>query len=132
IVADILPDLENYTIASYSISDTNGDVQKTIAAVPTGLGAFALAQLADQAAKGEGFYDLRQDLTNPYSKLAQGQLINTTTWHTSDTLTVKNIASYAQLNDKLNSAVFGTAFATPPVPPLDLPSYRFGFAESKP
>ena len=131
-VADILPDLENYTIASYSNSDTNGDVQKTIAAVPTGLGNFALAQLADQAAKGEGFYDLRQDLTDPYSKLTQWQVINTTTWHTTDALTIKNIASYAELNDKLNSAIFGTAFSTPPVPPLGLPSYRFGFAESKP
>jgi iron complex outermembrane receptor protein len=132
IVADILPNLENYTIVSYSISDTNGDVQKTIAAVPTGLGSFALAQLADQAAKGEGFYDLRQDLTNPYSQLAQGQLINTTTWHTTDTLTVKNIASYAQLDDRLNSAIFGTAFATPPIAALGLPSYRLGFSESKP
>ncbi len=132
IVADILPDLENYTIASYSNSDTNGDVQKTIAAVRSGLGNFAIAQLADQSAKGEGFYDLRQDLSDAYSKLTQWQVINTTTWHATDAMTVKNIASYAELNDKLNSAIFGTAFSTPPVPPLGLPSYRFGFAESKP
>jgi iron complex outermembrane receptor protein len=132
IVADILPNLENYTIASYSISNTNGDVQKTIAAVPASLGSFALAQLADQAAKGEGFYDLRQDLTNPYSKLARGQLINTTTWRSTDTLTVKNIASFARLDDRLNSAIFGTAFATPPIAALGLPSYRLGFSESKP
>ena len=129
-VADILPNLENYMIASYSNSDTNGDVQKTIAAVPTGLGNFALAQLADQATKG--FYDLRQDLTDPYSKLTQWQVINTTTWRTTDTLTIKNTASYAQLKDNLNSAIFGTAFATPPVPALGLPSYRLGFSESKP
>jgi iron complex outermembrane receptor protein len=132
IVADLMPDLENYTIASYSRSDTNGDVQKLIAAVPASLGSFALAQLADQASKGEGFYDLRQDLTDPFSKLTQWQVINTTTWHASDALTVKNIASYARLDDKLKSAIFGTAFASPPVPPLGLPSYRFGFSSSQP
>src|SRR5882724_5521148 len=41
LVVDLMPDLENYTIASYSKSDTNGSVQKTIAAAPSGLGAFA-------------------------------------------------------------------------------------------
>src|SRR5262249_33091653 len=51
IVADLTPDLENYTIASYTNSDRNGDVQKTIAAVPASLGNFALGMLADQAAK---------------------------------------------------------------------------------
>src|SRR5882724_4844535 len=75
IVADILPDLENYTIASYSTSDTHGSVQKLIAAAPFSLGNFALGQLADQAAKGEGFYDLRQDVTDPFSKLTQWQVI---------------------------------------------------------
>jgi iron complex outermembrane receptor protein len=132
IVADLMPDLENYTIASYSRSATHGDVQKLIAAAPSGLGNFALAQLADQAAHGEGFYDMRQDLAAPYSQLTQWQVINTTTWHASDELTVKNIASYAQLNDKLKTALFGSAFSTPPVPPLGLPSYRFGFSDSNP
>jgi iron complex outermembrane recepter protein len=129
VVVDILPDLENYTIASYSNSDTNGNPQKLIAAVPNGLGAFAVAQLATQ---GSGFYDFQQDLSDAYSKLTQWQVINTTTWHATDTLTVKNIASYAQLDDKLNSAIFGTAFQSPPIPPLGLPSYRFVFSNSKP
>jgi iron complex outermembrane receptor protein len=132
IVADLLPDLENYTIASYSRSNTHGDVQKTIAAAPFSLGNFALGQLADQAAHGEGFYDMRQDVTDPHSNLTQWQVINTTTWHATDALTVKNIASYAQLDDKLKTALFGTAFASPPIPPLGLPSYRFGFSGSTP
>jgi iron complex outermembrane receptor protein len=132
IVADLMPDLENYTIASYSKSDTHGDVQKLIAAARSSLGNFAFAQLADQAAHGEGFYDMRQDVTGPYSKLTQWQVINTTAWHATDALTVRNIASYAQLDDKLKTALFGTAFASPPIPPLGLPSYRFGFSDSTP
>src|SRR6266702_428586 len=115
VVADLTPDLENYTIASFSHSDTNGSVQKLIAAAPTGLGNFGLGQLAAQAANHEGFYDLRQDLTNPFSKLTQWQIINTTTWNATDTLTVKNIASYAQMKDSLQSALFGTNFASPPI-----------------
>jgi iron complex outermembrane receptor protein len=132
IVADLMPDLENYIIASYSTSDTHGDVQKLIAAAPFSLGNFALGQLADQAAHGEKFYDLRQDVTDPFSKLTQWQVINTTTWHASDELTVKNIASYAQLDDQLKTALFGSAFSSPPIPPLGLPSYRFGFSDSTP
>src|SRR5581483_8948634 len=34
VVVDVTPDVENYTIASYSNSNTHGDVQKTIVAVP--------------------------------------------------------------------------------------------------
>jgi iron complex outermembrane receptor protein len=132
IVADLMPDLENYTIASYSKSNTHGDVQKLIAAAPFSLGNFALGQLADQAARHEGFYDLRQDVTDPHSDLTQWQVINTTTWHASDELTVKNIASYARLDEKLKTALFGSAFSTPPIAALGLPSYRFGFADSTP
>jgi iron complex outermembrane receptor protein len=132
VVVDVTPDVENYTIASYSNSNTNGDVQKTIAAENFSLGGFALAQLADQAAKGEGFYDFRQDISDPFSKLTQWQVINTTTWRSSDTLTVKNIVSYARLDDKLKSALFGTAFQTPPIAPLGLPSFRLPFSNSIP
>jgi iron complex outermembrane recepter protein len=132
VVVDVTPDIENYTIGSYSYSNTHGQVQKLIAAGKFALGSFALGQLADQAAKGEGFYDMRQDLTDPMSKLTQWQIINTTTWHATDTLTVKNIASYARLDDKLNSAIFGTGFSSPPIPPLGLPAYRFDFTASEP
>ena len=110
IVADLTPDLENYTIGSFNYSNTNGSVQKLFTAAPTGLGNFALGQLAAQAANHDGFYDLRQDLPDPYSKLQQWQIINTTTWNATDTLRVKNIASYAQLKDTLQSALFGTNF----------------------
>ncbi|MBV8804934.1 MAG: hypothetical protein JO042_07800, partial [Sinobacteraceae bacterium] len=71
VVVDILPDLENYTIASYSNSDTNGNPQKLIATTGTGLGAFAVQQLANQ---GQNFYDFQQDLSDAYSKLNQWQV----------------------------------------------------------
>ena len=58
----------------------------------------------------------------------QWQAINTTTWHPSDTLTIKNIASYAELRDTLNSALFGTDWPlVPGQPPLE-----FAFLQSAP
>ncbi|CAN7177915.1 TonB-dependent receptor [Phenylobacterium sp. LjRoot225] len=133
VVLDVTPDLETYTIASYTHSNTHGTFQKLIAADPSfGLGGFAAAQLADQAAKGEGFYDARQDVVDPRSKLKQWQIINTTTWLATDNLTVKNIISYAELTNDYKSAIFGTAFSSPPIPALGLASFRFGFANSTP
>jgi iron complex outermembrane receptor protein len=132
VVVDLTPDLENYTIASYTKSNTRNSFGKLIAASPSGLGSFAQAQLADQAAKGEGFWDARQDLTNPESRLKQWQVINTTTWNATKDITVKNIVSYAELTDDYESAIFGTAFSTPAIAALNLPSYRFGFASSIP
>jgi iron complex outermembrane receptor protein len=108
-VADLTENLENYTIFSYSKSDTNGSLQPVIVADPAhALGAIAASQLPRQ---GTGFYDALQDQTNPSSKLEQWQVINTTTWKANDNLTVKNIISYAQLKDELNSPLFGTNFA---------------------
>jgi len=129
VVADLTPDLENYTIASFNDSDTHGDVQKLIAGTPAGLGLFALGQLATQ---GTGFYDIEQDKAAPKSSVRQFQVINTTTWNASDTFTVKNIASYAQLEDTLNTALFGTVFHSPAIAPLGLPSFEFGFANTTP
>ncbi|HEX7855800.1 MAG TPA: TonB-dependent receptor [Sphingobium sp.] len=109
VVADLTPNLENYTIVNYSNSNTTGSVQKLVAADGTnGLGALAAGQRLVGAR--DGFYDVRQDMLNPYSKLEQWQVINTTTWRASDTLTIKNIISYSQLKDKLNNPLFGTAF----------------------
>jgi iron complex outermembrane receptor protein len=129
VVYDITPDLENYFIGSYLNSNTNGTVQKLIAADPSiSLGSFGAAQLLSQAKSG--FYDLQQDYATAFSKLKQWQIINTTTWRESEHLTVKNIFSYAQLTDDLRSAIFGTNFATPAIPPLGLPSFPFGFTGS--
>ncbi|MBR2270088.1 TonB-dependent receptor [Sphingobium sp.] len=107
LVVDLTPDLENYTILSYSDSSNNGPIQKLVAAAPEGLGQLAYGQLLRQ---GSGFYDVMQSLEDPYSRTEQWQLINTTSWQVSDTLTVKNIVSYAQLKQRMNAPLFGTDF----------------------
>lgn len=57
LAVDLTPDLENYMIASYTNSDTNGFLQKVIACNPAaGLGAdFACPQLASAQARGATF-----------------------------------------------------------------------------
>jgi len=132
-VVDITPNLENYTIASYVNSDTNGDVQKLIASKPPSASCpfFCGAAVGQLAAQGSGFYDFQQDVANPNTKLTQWQVINITTWNASDTLTFKNIASYAQLKNDLKTALFGTNFASPAIPGF-LPSFNYNFANSTP
>ena len=107
LVADLLPNLENYTVVSYNRSSNHGPIQKLIAGGAAGLGSFALARLARQET---GFYDVMQTLANPSSKSEQWQIVNTTTWSTSDTLTIKNIVSYAQFRQRLSAPLFGTDF----------------------
>jgi iron complex outermembrane receptor protein len=110
LVLDLTPDLENYTIVSYLHSNTVGDDQKVINAIPDNLGMFASEQLQNEASKGAGFYTVQNNLPNPQTTLDQWQIINTTTWRASDSLTVKNITSYAQLKEDFRSPLFGTDF----------------------
>ena len=124
LVIDITPNIENYTIASYLVSDTHGDVQKLIGCNPSTsplnfLGQLACGQLAQEAAKGAGFYTVQSPLYDPDTRLEQWQVINTTTWHASDNLTVKNIASYAVLDEKFRTALFGTNFFVAPGVPIN-------------
>ena len=123
-VIDVAANLENYSVASFSRSDTNGSVQKLIAcntagsnptssaAIGAGLanffGVFSCGQLASEAARGAGFYDVEAALPDPESVIQQWQFINTSTWSPSDTLRVKNILSYGQYKDVQNSPLFGT------------------------
>ncbi len=114
LVADLTPNLENYTIATYVDSNTNGDVQKLVGCNPTlnplnAVGLLACAQMAQEQGK-LGFYDLDSTLPNPETHYNQWQAINTTTWTASDTLTVKNIVSYAELSEKYRTSLFGTNF----------------------
>lgn len=133
IVADLTPTLENYTVISYNRSNTNGPIQPVIACRPGySLGDFACAQLADAKAKGEGFYTVRNDVAAPRSKLETWQIVNTSTWIATDTLTVKNIASYAQLHQTLVAPLFGTQFTSPAVPALGVPSLPISFASVNP
>lgn len=110
-VADLTPNLENYVIASYGKSDTNATANKLIAVNTTGpLTPFvgALEQLQREAEAG--FYTAASILPDQGSKKRTWQVINTTTWTASDNLTIKNIASYAELRINNNSQVFGSDF----------------------
>jgi iron complex outermembrane receptor protein len=111
IVGDLTPNLENYTIFSYNHSDTHGPIQKLLGFGNNGLGPL-LSAIAVPA--GTGFYDVQQNLPNARSVLDQWQVINTTTWKSSDSLTIKNIASYGELKQTINAPLFGTDFAVGP------------------
>ena len=103
LVVDITPNLENYTIASYSNSHNYGDVQKINPGGAASLPGYTLPA----AATTSGYYDVMNTVPNPESKLTTWQIINTTTWHATDNVTVTNIASYAELQDDIVSSLFG-------------------------
>ena len=116
VVADITPDIENYTIGSYSRSNTHGIVQKVFGCnrdyASSGglvglLGPFACGQVDRDAARGDGFWDVDNSDPNPQELIRQWQVINTTTFKASDTLTVKNIISYAQYRETADFDLFG-------------------------
>jgi iron complex outermembrane receptor protein len=107
IVADILPTLENYTIFTYAKSDTHGTIGKLAycdrgAVTSTAIlsRAAECAEFDRQTAAGYGYYDVANNVPNPFVKSRQWQAINTTTWHAADTLTVKNIFSYGQTEER--------------------------------
>ena len=107
LIVDVTPDLENYTIFNWSKSDTNGYLGKyaycnrgTVAGSDGNSGTALASRAANctefdrQAAAGYGYYDVANNNTSPFIKSEIWQVINTTTWKASDTLTVKNIFSY--------------------------------------
>jgi iron complex outermembrane receptor protein len=109
-VADITPDLENYTVGTYSKSDTNGSLPRIFAcnrgqAATSALVALQCAQV-DRAAD-RGFYTGEAGLLSPYQKVEQWQVINTTTWKAADTLTIKNIFAYSEFRESTRGTVYG-------------------------
>lgn len=116
VVADLTPDLENYTIASYSRSDTHGIIQQvrgcnrdyaTAGGVTQIVGQFACAQADRAAANNYGFWDVENNDPTARELVRQWQVINTTTWRASDTLTIKNIVSYAEYRESADFNLFG-------------------------
>jgi iron complex outermembrane receptor protein len=112
IVVDVTPNLENYFIGRYSRSNTHGLKLRLIACNngtgpgpgPAGRAVFtaplACDQLARQNARGDGFWDVENDVIDPFNILKEWQLINTTTWTASDNLKVKNIISYGEFHER--------------------------------
>lgn len=118
LVVDLSDSLENYTIASSTESENNGPLPTIFAfdpvpvnGRPRGLSGFAAAQIAAQ--QGRGFYAVQNADPQANVQLDHWQVINTTTWKASETLTVKNIISHAELTNILRSELFGTNFFFP-------------------
>ncbi len=124
VLADLTPDLENYLVATYAKSDTNGYTGKVAVCNRNGIGTgrdgnvsatvtpFRLAycgQIDFEAANGYGFYDVVGTNPNPFIKSRTWQVINTTTLKASDTLTVKNIVSYGQARERYSFNLNGDA-----------------------
>jgi iron complex outermembrane receptor protein len=112
IVGDLTDNVENYTIATYSKSSTNGYASHYVgcdrnAVSPLQGGSLvfyatataACDQVDRQKARGDGPYDVDVGFPDPNIHLRTWQAINTTTWQASDALTVKNIVSYGQFRE---------------------------------
>ncbi|MCB2079568.1 MAG: TonB-dependent receptor [Novosphingobium sp.] len=126
IVADLTPDLENYTIASYSKTDTNGDVPRMLYCNQDAANQFlqtfnpalflpftACAQVARQNARGDGIWDVENNNLTPRQQVNTWQIINTTTWQASDNLTIKNIVSYAEYREWADFSLWGDNLLIP-------------------
>jgi iron complex outermembrane receptor protein len=124
LVGDLTPDLETYTIARYSKSDTYGIIPKIVSAGPNtgfpfgpGLAGFlaplGAAQIARAQARGDGFWDVDNSDPDPKEIQTTWQVINTTTWKASDTLTIKNIISYAEFKQDTSYSLFGDNYLYP-------------------
>lgn len=128
ILAELTPGLENYTIATYSNSFGRGaapriaacdrsaavnDPATLITTSRTLLATMACAQVDRALARGDSPYEFESSNPDPYLKLKQWQVINTTSWEASDNLTIKNIVSYAEFREKGSFLLFGDNFITP-------------------
>lgn len=112
IVGDLTPNLENYTIATYSDSENNGSVPKMVALRSPN--EYRGANLAAQIASTSGnFYDVANGNPLAHQRVSQWQVINTTTWIASDTLTLRNIVSYAEYRQSTSASIFGDSGLEP-------------------
>ncbi|SDC97388.1 iron complex outermembrane recepter protein [Sphingomonas sp. YR710] len=135
LLIDVMPDVENYTVATYSYAHDKGPVSKITNCTNTfPFGLLSCQQLARDA--GRGFYTVEGALPNPHSKALQWQVINTTTWKASETLTLKNIASYSQVRTNFITDILGANYVIPvgafgPIPSTGaLGGSTLGFAQA--
>jgi iron complex outermembrane receptor protein len=116
---DITPDLENYTLAMISNSDHVPPAPKLRAVnpsvfvaggVPPNTLVSAAAEVDRLNVHRSDFYDVESDGSNPRIWLQEWWLINTTTYHATDFLTIKNIASYSVFIENIGRDNQGTNF----------------------
>ncbi|MDB5725247.1 MAG: hypothetical protein JWQ16_2001 [Novosphingobium sp.] len=126
VVGELTPNLENYTIFSISESKTNGGLAKIDAITAPG-GAIPSRDICTNVqiqtffsaacptnirqaqinATSGNYYDVSNGNPDPFLRIRQWQAINTTTWQTSDLVTIKNIASYAEFRQAQSSNIYG-------------------------
>ena len=116
ILAELTPDLENYTIATYTNSDNYGIVAKVVGTNPNRPASQAAnvnnanAQIARRVARGDYYWDVENNEPDPKIQNESWQAINTTTWQATDNLTIKNIASYAEFYETARQNIQGDNF----------------------
>jgi iron complex outermembrane receptor protein len=141
VLVDLTPTLENYSIFTYSRSDTHGTLSRAAycnrGTVPGSVGNTSVAAVlrgsycaqVDRDA-GLDFWTGENVDPHPYVKSKTWQAINTTTWTAADTLTVKNIFSYGVATEAysfvLNSDNPSPPFAFPFVITNPGPNYPQG------
>jgi iron complex outermembrane receptor protein len=110
LVVDVTPAIENYLVASYNLSVNSGSMPQLFACNPLepASNLFNCPTALSAVQKSGRAYAVENDLPAPESYLRQMTVVNTTTWHVSDSLTVKNIVNYGQLLTALDSSLFGT------------------------
>ena len=144
VLAELTPELENYTIFSYSKSETNGNLPKltdcrrqpgpgpTLTGNQTVFAPLGCAQIDRAIARGDGFYDVENSVPNPFINLKQWQVINTTTWEASDLVTVKNIVSYGEFAERSRFNINGDNLFTDGRPVFTGPGLPIHFATVAP
>ncbi|HUD30629.1 MAG TPA: TonB-dependent receptor [Novosphingobium sp.] len=114
VLAELTPDLENYTIASYTDADSNGTIARVVGCNPaSALGVFCQRQVDRQNARGDGWWDVENSEPDPRLHMQTWQVINTTTLTASDALTIKNIASYGEFRETTRLSLEGEYYTTP-------------------
>ncbi len=115
-VAELTPDLENYLIGSYTVSDNNNVGFRIVGYSPGSVrrqAPYAEAQYLRHQARGDGPWDIENSHPDPKLRMETWQVINTTTWRVSDNLTIKNIASYAEFRETSRFSIQGDNFLVP-------------------
>ena len=116
LIVDIAESVENYSIFTYTHSENNGTIQKMVACSERPdnnfIATFANLCKASLPAQGSDFYAIQSTHPDPHVELKQWQFINTTTWNVNQNFTVKNILSYADLEQSMRASVFGGNFTS--------------------
>jgi iron complex outermembrane receptor protein len=111
--ADITDKLNNYTIFTWVHADENGAQQQIFFCDPReGFPFLCQPQLQQLQASPEP-YAVGNNLVDARSLLRQLRVINTTTYKASDTLTIKNIASFSHIENTDSTGLFGDSWRLP-------------------